>query len=202
MNRDHALPGYAAIALALLFPVYWVSALGVGEQSFVEAFRADVLSFSALDVLFVLIGAMEIYVYLGLRKILLEQLHGNTPAALLLLMAIIVGIFHATVLFDVILAFGPTLAESTREQLIAASAIVAISGLFIYAVLAFILSIALLVSKAEIPGLLKVFAVLLMVCCVLQLTIVLGVVNVMLFPVALLVLAVFFLRGGHEVEVV
>ena len=202
MNRDHALPGYTAIALALLFPVYWVSALGLSEQSFVEAFRADVMSFSALDILFVLIGAMEIYVYLSLRKILLEQLHGNTPAALLLLMAIIVGIFHATVLFDVILAFGPTLAESTREHLVAASAIVAIAGLFIYAVLGIILSIALLVSKAEIPGLLKVFAVLLMVCCVLQLTIVLGVVNVMLFPVALLVLAVFFLRGGHEVEVV
>lgn len=202
MNRDHALPGYTAIALALLFPVYWVSALGVGEQSFVEAFRADVLSFSALDVLFVLIGAMEIYIYLGLRRILLEQLHGNTPAALLLLMAIIVGVFHATVLFDVILAFGPILAESTREQLIAASAIVAIAGLFIYAVLGIILSIALLVSKAEIPGLLKVFAVLLMVCCLLQLTIVLGVVNVILFPVVLLVLAVFFLRGEHEVEVV
>jgi hypothetical protein len=202
MNRDHALPGYAAIALALLFPVYWVSALGVGEQSFVEAFRADVLSFSALDVLFVLIGAIEIYIYLGLRKVLLEQLHGNTPAALLLLMAIIVGIFHATVLFDVVLAFGPTLAESTQEQLVAASAIVAIAGLFTYTVLALVLSIALLVSKAEIPGLLKVFAVLLMVCCVLQLTIVLGVVNVLLFPVVLLVLAVFFLRGGHEVEVV
>ncbi len=137
-----------------------------------------------------------------MRKILLEQLHGNTPAVLLLLMAIIAGIFHATVLFDVVLAFGPTLAESTREQLVAASAIVAIAGLFVYAVLASILSIALLVSKAETPSLLKVFAVLLMVCCLLQFTIVLGVFNVILFPVVLLVLAVFFLRGGHEVEVV
>lgn len=202
MNRDHALPGYTAIALALLFPVYWISALGFSEQSFVEVFRADVMSLGARDALFILIGAMEIYIYLSLRKILLEQLHGNTPAALLLLMAIIVGIFHATVLFDVLLAFGPTLAESTREQLVVASAIVAIAGLFAYAVVALVLSIALLVSKAEIPGLLKVFAALLMVCCVLQLTIVLGVVNVMLFPAVLLVLAVFFLRGGHEVEVV
>lgn len=202
MNRDHTLPGYTAIALALLFPVYWVAALGFSEQSFVEAFRADVMSVGARDVLFVLIGAMEIYIYLSLRKVLLDRLQGNTPAVLLLLMAIIVGIFHATVLFDVVLALAPNLAESSREQLIAASAIVAIAGLFAYAVVAFILSVALLVSKAESTGLLKVFAVLLMVCCVLQLTIVLGIVNVVLFPVVLLVLAVYFLRGGHEVEVV
>jgi hypothetical protein len=53
-----------------------------------------------------------------------------------------------------------------------------------------------------VPGLLKVFAVLLIVACLMQLTVVLGLFNVVLFPVILLVLAVFFIRGGHQVEVV
>jgi hypothetical protein len=202
MNRDHALPGYAAIVLALLFPIYWVSALGVGEQSFIEAFIADVTQFSARDILFVLIGAMEIYIYLSLRKILLEQLHGHLPATLLLLMAIVVGVFHATVLFDVVLEFGPALAESTRNYLVTASAVMAISGLAVYALIALVLSITLLVGKAELHALLKTFAVLLMVCCILQLTIVLAAINVILFPIVLLVIAAFFLRGHHEVEIV
>jgi hypothetical protein len=47
-----------------------------------------------------------------------------------------------------------------------------------------------------------VFAGLLVLACLLQLTVVLGLFNVVLFPVILLVLAVFFMRGGHEVEVV
>jgi hypothetical protein len=41
-----------------------------------------------------------------------------------------------------------------------------------------------------------------MVCCLLQFTIVLGAINVILFPIVLLVLAGFFVRGPHEVEIV
>ena len=202
MNRHHALPGYTAIALALLFPAYWVTVLAFGELSFAESFRADVMSLSALDLLFVVIGAMEIYIYLSLRRILLAQLDGGLPATLLLLMAIVVGAFHATVLFDVVLAIGPNLAEPLQEQLVAASAVVAIAALFVYTVLGLILSAALLFKAAALPGLLKLFAVLLIICCLLQLTVVLGLFNVVLFPVILLVLAVFFMRGEHQVEVV
>jgi len=150
----------------------------------------------------VLIGAMEIYVYLGLRRVLEDRLHGGLPATLLLLMAIVVGVFHATVLFDVVLNVGPTLAQPLQERLVWASAAVTIGGLFVYSVLGVVLSIALLVKAAELPALLKVFAGLLVLACLLQLTVVLGLFNVVLFPVILLVLAVFFMRGGHEVEVV
>jgi len=113
-----------------------------------------------------------------------------------------VGIFHATVLFDIILAFGPGLTGPTAEYLVTASAVAGISGLFLHAVLGLILSLTLLVGKVELPALLKVFAALLLVCCVLQLAIVPAFINLVLFPIVLLVLAAFFLRGGHEVEIV
>lgn len=202
MKRPHALPAYTAIALAVLFPVYWIPTLLTGESSLMEAYRADVMRLSAMDLLFVLIGAMEIYVYLGLRRVLEDRLHGGLPATLLLLMAIVVGVFHATVLFDVVLNVGPTLAQPLQERLVWASAAVTIGGLFVYSVLGVVLSIALLVKAAELPTLLKVFAGLLVLACLLQLTVVLGLFNVVLFPVILLVLAVFFMRGGYEVEVV
>lgn len=202
MNHRDALPGYAAIALALLFPAYWVPALAIGDLSFAEAHRADAMRLGAMDLLFVLIGAMEICIYLSLRRIFLDLMHGSLAATLLLLMAIVVGVFHATVLFDVVLAVGPMLSEPLREGLVTASAVVTIAGLFVYCVLGLVLSTALLVRGSELPGLLKVFAVLLLMACLLQLTVVFGLLNVVLFPVILLVLAVYFIRGGHQVEVV
>ena len=96
----------------------------------------------------------------------------------------------------------PTLAEATREGLVWSSVVVTIAGLFVYSVLGLVLSTVLLLRRAELPGLLKLFAGLLMVACLMQLTVVLGLFNVVLFPVILLVLAVYFIRGGYEVEVV
>ncbi len=202
MNREYALPGYIAVALALLFPVYWISRLGVGGASFEEAFHADVTRLDAWDLLFVLIGVMEIYLYFSLRKLLQERLQGTLPAAVLLLMAIVVGVFHATVVFDLVFAIGPEFTPGMEDRLVVAAAVVAISGLFVYAVLGFALSIMLLLPRAESPPLLKLFAALLMACCVLQFTIVFGILNVALFPVVLLLLAIYFLRGDHQVEVV
>lgn len=202
MNREYALPGYVAVALALLFPVYWISRLGTGGASFEEAFHADVTRLDAWDLMFVLIGVMEIYLYFSFRKLLQERLHGALPAVLLLLMAIVVGVFHATVVFDLVFAVGPELAPGMEDRLVVAAAVVAIAGLFVYAVLAFALSIMLLLPGIESPPLLKLFAALLMVCSVLQFTIVFGILNVALFPVVLLILAMYFLRGDHQVEVV
>lgn len=165
MNRDYALPGYIAVALALLFPVYWISRFAVGDASFEEAFRADVTRLDAWDLMFVVTGAMEIYLYLRLRKLLQERLHGMLPVAALILVPIVVGVFHATVVFDLVFAFGPEFAPGSEDRLVVAAAV-------------------------------------LMVCCVLQFTIVLGILNVALFPIVLLMLAIFFLRGDHQVEVV
>jgi len=202
MTRHPALPGYIAIALALLFPAYWIPTLSSGLESFADAYRTDVMQLSAMDLLFVMIGVMEIYIYLSLRRLFQERIDGALPATLLLLMAITVGVFHATVLVDVVGSVGSTLDEPVRERLVAASAVVMIAALFVYAVLGLVLSIVLLMRRAALPRLLTVFAVLLAVACVLQLTVVGGLLNVVLFPLILLVLALLFIRGDHEVEVV
>jgi len=101
-----------------------------------------------------------------------------------------------------VLSVGSTLDEPVRERLVAASAVVMIAALFVYAVLGLVLSIVLWTSRAALPRLLTVFAVLLAVACVLHLTVVGALLNVVLFPLILLVLALLFIRGDHEVEVV
>ena len=58
MKRPDALPGYIAITLAVLFPAYWIPTLSFDAATLAEAYRADVMRLSAMDLLFVLIGAI------------------------------------------------------------------------------------------------------------------------------------------------
>lgn len=203
MNREYMLPGLVAILLAVLYPVFWLSAILTAEGSgLLEIFRSDVTRLDAMDALFVLIGLMEIYVLLSLRRALQQQLNGGLGAALALGMAIAVALMTATVLFDVTIAVAPGMGEAALDLLVRMSA-----GGFIITGIAIglsslILAIALLVRSADSTILLKVFAAVLLIYALLSLSVILAPVACLVYAVALLLLASWFLRGGGEVEVV
>lgn len=203
LNRDYTSPGIAAVVLAILFPVYWISAFNLGDQSFLDAYRADVLSLTLSDLLFVVIGALEIYLYLSLRRAFAARLNGSLVSVLLIMLAVVVAVFHLTVIADVIYAVaGSTMSQAAVNSLLILSGVIALGALVVYAILGFILAIALLLPATAAPVVTKLFAILLLLYCIFQLTIVLAMVNVFLFPFVVLTLAVFFLRDDHVVEVV
>ena len=192
--------GIAAIALAILFPVYWLYAFGtLSAESFEVAFQEDLTSLNGWDALFVVIGVLEIAVYVVLARLCRNQLNGSLPAALLIIMAVVVGLFHATALVDITLALG---LATLSDTLITVTVIFSLICLFLYAVVAFIFAISMLIRFAQLSMPLKVFAIGLLIACVFQFTVVLGIVNIFLFPVLMIVLAIQFFRGDHELEVV
>lgn len=201
MNANsYKAAGFAAIVLAILFPVYWLYAFGtLSAESFEVAFQEDLTTLNGWDALFVIIGVLEIAVYVALAKLCRNQLNGNLPAMLLIIMAVIVGLFHATVLVDISLALG---LANLSDTLMSVTVIFGLICLFLYAVVAFIFAISMLIRFAQLSMPLKVFAVGLLIACVFQFTVLLGVVNIFLFPVLLIVLAIQFFRDDHEVEVV
>lgn len=204
MNREHALPGYVAIALAILFPVYWFTALwqGFDIPSLAESFRADITRLGLLDGLFLLIGAMEVYLYLSLRRVLQHHLEGSVCTTLLVLMAVAVGLQAATVLFDLFLGLGGGLADNVRDWFVMTASTWLLLTMFAIGVIGLVLSIALLITGAAGAPLLKVFAVMLLISSLLTLSIMLAPLSFVTYPIAFLILGVFFLRGGYEVEVV
>lgn len=204
MNREHAFPGYVAIALAILFPIYWCTALwyGLDTPFLAESFRADITRLSLLDGLFLLIGAMEVYLYLSLRRVLQYQLEGSLCTALLVLMAVAVGLHAATVIFDLVLGIGGGLADNVRDWLVITASTWILLSMFAIGVIGLVLSIALLVTGAGRAPFLKVFAVMLLISSLLAISIVLAPLSFVTYPIAFLFLGVFFLRGGYEVEVV
>ena len=189
--------GIGALILAVIFPIYWMSAFA---NLSLEALRGDFITFSGWDVLFVLVGALEVFIYLALAKVCRDQLEGAVSAVVLMVMAAMVAIFHATTIIDIMHGIG--LVGSWSDTLVDVGLVASLVSLFLYTIAALVLSISLLVRFTGLPTLMRCFAIGLLIACVLQLTVILGIANVVLFPVLFLLLAVYFLRGEHSVEVV
>lgn len=200
MLNHSRVAAIAALLLAILFPLFWIGGINFSGLSLGEMYQANVMRLDGWDAFFVLIGALEVYVYLVLRQRLNDFTFGAVAAAVLLLMAIVVAAFHLLVLIDVVIAVG--VSAALADTLVMTSGIAALALLAVYTVLGYILSMALLLHLAQLPKLLSLFAVLMLVACVMQTTIIFGFVNLALFPVMLLVLAAYFSRGDHQVEVV
>lgn len=202
-NHEYLWPGIAALLLALCFPVYWLYIFHLSSENFMQVYKADLLKLSWSDLAFVLIGALEVYVYLSLRRSFAERLQSGSAAVLLLVMTMLVVAFHATVVVDLVIVFSGGVMPDAQLSMIAETTVaVALGLLFAYAVVAFVLAIVLLLKRTAASGLLKCFAVVLLLCCVLQFSIFLSPGTIFLFPVALLLLAFYFLKEPQELELV
>lgn len=191
--------GISALALAVLFPIYWINAIGfafdVGEMSY----REDFTTLDVWDLIFLIIGLLEITVYIGLRNYFKDQINGGLAGVLLLIMAGLIALTHATLLIDLTVGLGLFQASPSFLDTIAIASILVLG---LYAVTLFALSIALLVRFPELPTLIKIFAALGLITAGSQITIVFSFANIILFPILMLIVAFHFLLGDTNVEVV
>ncbi|MCW8880026.1 MAG: hypothetical protein OQJ89_03930 [Kangiellaceae bacterium] len=205
MRSNYLKPGIAAIVLAVLFPLYWSFILIVGPayEDLSQAIRLELMTFDWMDGLFILIGILEVYVYLSLIRSFDERLNSSLARAVLFIMIGAVVFFHCIVFVDLYLTvFQNQLAEKTIESVIEVSVFIALSGLVIYIISGFILSVVLLARSQDLPKELKYFAVIFLLVCLLGATILFSVINLLLFPVALIVLAIYFFKDPETLEVV
>lgn len=191
--------GIAALALAVLFPIYWINAIGfafdVGEMSY----REDFTTLDVWDLIFLIIGLLEMTVYIGLRNYFKDQINGGLAGVLLLIMAGLIALTHATLLIDLTVGLGLFQASPNFLDTIAIGSILVLG---LYAVTLFALAIALLVRFPELPTLIKIFAALALITAGSQITIVFSFANIILFPILMLIVAFHFLLGDNNVEVV
>lgn len=205
MNGNYVKPGIAAIVLAVLFPLYWSIVLVVGAdgKDFEQAIREDMLSLTWIDGLFLLIGVLEIYIYMSLIRAFRDQL--NSSAARILLFVIIGSIFffHASIFADLFLVFfQDSISNDTIDGVVSTSVYTAIAALVVYVIAGLGLSVVILTKNSVNAPLLKYFAVMLLIICLLQATILFAIVNLIMFPVALVMLAIYFLKDPETLEVV
>jgi hypothetical protein len=201
-SPTNLIAGIAAAILAILFPLYWSTLFGTVFGDFDAAFKQDLMSLDAKDVLFFLIGVLEAGIYLYLSKCLGEYLNTSTARYLLNIMAGLVVLFHLTVLVDIYFALqGLSIHAESIDTIASVVLVISLIILVLFSVIGVVFAIMVLINQA-LPALIKAFVILLLIMCVLQLTMVLAFLNIFLFPAALIVLSVYFVKEKQEIEVV
>ena len=199
-NNRFLFPAIAAMVLALLFPIYWYTQFG-NMTSGGEALIRDLSGLNPSDLVFLLIGILNVYIYLSLKKFLNERHEFNAADIPLVLLIVTVSIFvFGSLLLDSFMYFfGTRLNFPSHEGLVDGN----IAALIISTIVFGGLNIALgFILFTRFLGTLKAFAVVLMIEGFFEVTVIFSVISIVIFPLTLIILAILFLREPEVLEVV
>jgi len=187
-NNDYLLPGIAAIAVAVLHPIYWISEVGFTAST--GAIRTEL---SLLDGLYVVLAGLTVFIYYSLREILNDhcEYHGVDTLISIIMVS-------SAALFVTLLVVSLFFSNTSELPMTVAFT----STLLIFGATDLLLGIQLLRDSDHLPGLVKALAVVILLGGICNLSIIFSGLGLVLFPVAALILALLFLRKPEAVEFV
>tara|TARA_R110001606_G_scaffold398832_2_gene579123 strand:- start:402 stop:1016 length:615 start_codon:yes stop_codon:yes gene_type:complete len=202
-NNRFLFPAIAAMVLALLFPIYWYTQFG-NMTSGGEALIRDLSGLNPSDLVFLLIGILNVYIYLSLKKFLNERHEFNAADIPLVLLIVTVSIFvFGSLLLDSFMYFfGTRLNFPSHEGLVDGNIAALIISTIVFGGLNIALGFILFTRSREFLGTLKAFAVVLMIEGFFEVTVIFSVISIVIFPLTLIILAILFLREPEVLEVV
>ena len=199
-NKDHLLPGVAAIFVAVISPIYW---LGMSSPIGDFALGQDMLSLGFSDILFASILLLTIYIYLNLKNILNEQLNFNHIDFLVLIMVAINILWMSTLFLDVAITVLPeNIVTQNEDTFLNIGLSMSIGAIVILGIIDLLIGILLLTKSTELPTLLKIFAIMSVIQGVIGITVIFAATLIFIFPITMIILAMFFLRKPESLELV
>jgi hypothetical protein len=200
-NKDYLLPGVAAIFMAVISPIYWLGmAASVGDS---DVLWQDMMSLGFSDILFASILLLTIYIYLNLKNILNEQLNFNHIDLLVWIYAAINILWVSTLLLDVASAVLPENIVSQNDgTFLNIGLSIGVGAIVMLGIIDLLIGILLLAKSTELPTLLKIFAIMSVIQGVLGITVVFAATLIFIFPITMIILAMFFLRKPESLEIV
>ena len=200
-NKDYLLPGVAAIFVAVISPIYWIGmSSSVGDY---DILWQDMMSLGFSDILFASILLLTIYIYLNLKNILNEQLNFNHIDLLVLIMVAINILWMSTLFLDIASAVLPeNIVTQNEGTFLNIGLSMSIGAIVILGIIDLLIGILLLAKSTELPTLLKIFAIMSVIQGVLGITVVFAATLIFIFPITMIILAMFFLRKPESLEIV
>lgn len=194
-NNDYFWPAIAALALAVLFPAYWTlevfaGGMELGLSNMIRGFRP-------IDVLFLVIGALMIYGYHSFRRQLNDYHNYRRIDVLLIIMMCGCALFHfgGFALHIVLSLLAP-------EYLQLALTVFGLGCILLFGVIDIVIAVFLLRDSAQLPDLVRMFAIVNLVMGIVEVTILFSFSVIVIFPIALLMLALNFIRKPEVIEFV
>lgn len=194
-DNQNTYAAVGAIALAVLFPIYWLVEIGTshGDASM------DVLAngLSPMDFVFLAVGALNAFFYISIRRVLYEHYHfSRLNFVFASLVGVCVIFYVGTFAADGAAVFiGQDLA-STVVALLTFFAIIA------FGILDILVGVMLLRNADTRSDLLRIFAIASLIMGIMEITIILSIVALVIFPITVALMAVYFLREPEAVEFV
>ncbi|HAZ81043.1 MAG TPA: hypothetical protein DCX08_14035 [Porticoccaceae bacterium] len=200
-NNDYLLPGVCAIFLAIISPVYWLGMSQSVESSYVLG--QDVMSLGFSDILFACILLLTIYIYLNLKNILNEQLNFHHIDMLIWINIIVSILWMSTLTLDIAsIVLAENFVTQNESSFSNIALLTSVGAIIILGIIDLLIGILLLAKSTELPALLKVFAIMSVIQGVIGITVVFAVTLIFIFPITLIILAMFFLRKPESLEIV
>ena len=200
-NKDYLLPGVAAIFVAVISPIYWLGMSQWVGDSYVLG--QDMMSLGFPDILFAAILLLTIYIYLNLKNILNEQLNFNHIDLLVLIMVAINILWMSTLFLDIASAvLSENIVTQNEGTFLNIGLSMGIGAIVILGIIDLLIGILLLAKSTELPTLLKIFAIMSVIQGVLGITVVFAATLIFIFPITMIILAMFFLRKPESLELV
>ena len=195
MNENiYKTAGLTAIAVAVIFPIAWELEL-VKDMAFARPPQIDLADF-----LFLLFAALSIYALLRLRHLLSER-YAMTSIGGFILASIVwhAVFFGGSFLLEILLVSiwpSPDLGPAILLGIFYAVGLVVIGAIDL------IIGAKIIRSKVEVSELVRVYGWLSMVIGFFEVTVIFSFVNLLLVPVAFVVLALLFFKRPEHVEFV
>mgnify|MGYP000845545981 FL=1 len=206
-NTDYLLPALAAVAVAILFPVYWIGQMpmGIGMEGadMVAGLFIHISTLDLSDVLFLVLGLLTMYVYFKLIHLLNDQLNYSSLNIVIWIIIALNAIFTGTLVLDL---YASTMSADTLASnegyLVGSAMTIAAGSMILFGILDIILGIALLRAAVPVPSVLKIFAVIAIIQGVFEVSLFLSFMTLFIFPLAMIILAAAFMRNPDSIEVV
>ena len=194
-ERRYHLPAIAAVIAAAGLPVFWVLDIALSSQGDWRSVATQ--RFGIGDVVFLALGGLMIFAYLGLRSWLRERLNYRNLDTPLMILVGVTGLFHG-VFF--LLALGSLLLSADAIALLGITAWVGFAILF--GVVDIIIAVLLVRDRDQLPGLLMLFAVVTGLLGLLELTVIFSLGALVLVPLQMAVLALTLVYRPDVLEVI
>ncbi len=204
MNNNYTSAGVVAIALLILFPIYWVGLISGGMFDSGAEFYRSAIEFSGSDILFLLVGALTVYVYLSLKRLLSDQYGfsgANLPINILIVMTCIYvfGLLSLDLLMSV---FGDSLGLTTHKLVLNANLVIGIASMVVFGAADILLGAVLLNSSISESMVIKVLSIILVVQGFIEISVIFSAAVVVIFPLTMLLVALLFMQKPEVLEVI
>lgn len=205
MNENrYLLPALSAIVLAILFPLYWITMFVRTDESHGVELYNDLVGLNFADAVFLLIGILMVYVYLSLKKFLNDRYgfsDANIPLTLLMISAAVY--IFGSLAVDTFMQFaGNQLPLPWHKTVLDGNTIALLGSTMVFGALDMLLGIILFIKARKFSAVLMAFAILTAIQGLCEITVFLSPAIFVIYPLALIILAIMFLHRPEVLEIV